>query len=96
MEVSPIFVTLMGMGTVFFGLICIIFLTMAMGALLKSSAKSAPAAAPKAPAAAPAAPAAPKVDTAKEQEVIAAIIAAVTEDLGPSAARMQITNITKI
>ena len=93
MEVSPIFVTLMGMGTVFFGLICIIFLTMAMGALLKSSAKPAPAAAPKAPAAAPAAP---KVDTAKEQEVIAAIIAAVTEDLGPSAARMQITNITKI
>ena len=90
MEVSPIFVTLMGMGTVFFGLICIIFLTMAMGALLKSSAKPAPAAAPKAPAAAP------KVDTAKEQEVIAAIIAAVTEDLGPSAARMQITNITKI
>ena len=93
MEVSPIFVTLMGMGTVFFGLICIIFLTMAMGAILKSSAKPAPAAAPKAPAAAPAAP---KVDTAKEQEVIAAIIAAVTEDLGPSAARMQITNITKI
>ena len=48
MEVSPIFVTLMGMGTVFFGLICIIFLTMAMGALLKSSAKPAPAVAPKA------------------------------------------------
>ena len=95
MEVSPIFVTLMGMGTVFFGLICIIFLTMAMGALLKTSAKPAPAAAPKAPAA-PAAPAAPKVDTAQEQAVIAAIIAAVTEDLGPSAARMQITNITKI
>ena len=46
--------------------------------------------------AAPAAPAAPKVDTAQEQAVIAAIIAAVTEDLGPSAARMQITNITKI
>ena len=35
MEYSPLFVTLMGIGTVFFGLICIIFLTMAMGAVLK-------------------------------------------------------------
>ena len=29
MEYSSLFVTLMGIGTVFFGLICIIFLTMA-------------------------------------------------------------------
>ena len=35
MEYSSLFVTLMGIGTVFFGLICIIFLTMAMGAVLK-------------------------------------------------------------
>lgn len=92
---SPLFVTLMGVGTVFFGLICIIFLTMAMGSLLKS--KPAPAPAP-APVAAPkaAAPAAPVVNTAKEQEVLAAVIAAVTEDLGPSASRMQITSINKI
>lgn len=95
MEVSPIFVTLMGMGTVFFGLICIIFLTMIMGSVLKSSAKPAAPAA-KAPAAAPAAPAAPKVDTAKEQEVIAVIVAAMTQEFGPSAARMQITDIKKI
>ena len=52
---------------------------------------SAPAAAPKA-----AAPAAPAVNTAKEQEILAAVIAAVTEDLGPSASRMQITSINKI
>lgn len=89
---SPLFVTLMGIGTVFFGLICIIFLTMIMGSLLKNSAKPAPA-----PAAAPAAAsAALVVNTAKEQEVLAAIIAAVTEDLGPSASRMQITSINKI
>ena len=44
MEYSPLFVTLMGIGTVFFGLICIIFLTMAMGAILKGKEK-APAAA---------------------------------------------------
>ena len=61
---SPLFVTLMGIGTVFFGLICIIVLTTIMGSVLKSNAKPAapaPAAAPKA-----AAPAAPAVNTAKE------------------------------
>lgn len=90
---SPLFVTLMGIGTVFFGLICIIVLTTIMGSVLKSNAKPAPspAAAPKA-----AAPAAPAVNTAKEQEILAAVIAAVTEDLGPSASRMQITSINKI
>ena len=80
---SPLFVTLMGIGTVFFGLICIIVLTTIMGSVLKSNAK-------------PAAPAAPAVNTAKEQEILAAVIAAVTEDLGPSASRMQITSINKI
>ena len=90
---SPLFVTLMGIGTVFFGLVCIIVLTTIMGAVLKSNAKPAPA-----PAAAPkaAAPAAPAVNTAKDQEILAAVIAAVTEDLGPSASRMQITSINKI
>ena len=78
---SPLFVTLMGIGTVFFGLICIIVLTTIMGSVLKSKA---------------AAPAAPAVNTAKEQEILAAVIAAVTEDLGPSASRMQITSINKI
>ena len=91
---SPLFVTLMGIGTVFFGLICIIVLTTVMGSVLKSKSKPAapaPAAAPKA-----AAPAASAVNTAKEQEILAAVIAAVTEDLGPSASRMQITGINKI
>ena len=87
---SPLFVTLMGIGTVFFGLVCIIVLTTIMGAVLKSNAKPAPA-----PAAAPKA-AAPAANTAKEQEILAAVIAAVTEDLGPSASRMQITSINKI
>ena len=91
---SPLFVTLMGIGTVFFGLICIIVLTTILGSVLTSKSKPAapaPAAAPKA-----AAPAAPAVNTAKEQEILAAVIAAVTEDLGPSASRMQITSINKI
>ena len=64
---SPLFVTLMGIGTVFFGLICIIVLTTVMGSVLKSNAKPAPA-----PAAAPkaAAPAAPAVNTATSAEPV--------------------------
>ena len=38
---SPLFVTLMGIGTVFFGLICIIVLTTVMGSVLKSKSKPA-------------------------------------------------------
>ena len=51
---SPLFVTLMGIGTVFFGLICIIVLTTVMGSVLKSKSKpAAPApAAARAPRAA--------------------------------------------
>ena len=51
---SPLFVTLMGIGTVFFGLVCIIVLTTIMGAVLKSNAKPAPAPAAAPKAAAPA------------------------------------------
>ena len=68
MEYSSLFVTLMGIGTVFFGLICIIFLTMAMGAILKGKEK-APAAAAAAPAAAPAPVAAPAAVAAGETAV---------------------------
>ena len=89
---SSLFVTLMGIGTVFFGLICIIVLTSLMGSVLKDRAKSATAPA----AAAATAPAAPAASAVKEQEIFAAVIAAVTEDLGPSASRMQITAINKI
>lgn len=71
MEYSSLFVTLMGIGTVFFGLICIIFLTMAMGAILKGKEK-APAAAAAAPAAAPAP--APKPQ-GMQPEIVAAITA---------------------
>lgn len=94
MEYTPLFVTLMGIGTVFFGLICIIFLTSAMGGLLKSNAKPAPAVAAAAPVAA--APTAPVVNTAKQQEVIAAITAALTEELGPNARNAKILDIKKI
>ena len=90
MEYSPLFVTLMGIGTVFFGLICIIFLTMVMGAVLKGQEK-APAAAAAAPVAAPA----PKPQ-GMQPEIVAAITAALSEEVGISSRSMNIVNIKKI
>ena len=90
MEYSPIFVTLMGIGTVFFGLICIIFLTMVMGAVLKGKEK-APAAAAAAPVAAPA----PKPQ-GMQPEIVAAITAALSEEVGITSRSMNIVNIKKI
>ena len=92
MEYSSLFVTLMGIGTVFFGLICIIFLTLAMGAILKGKEK-APATAAAAPAAAPAP--APKPQ-GMQPEIVAAITAALSEEVGISSRSMNIVNIKKI
>ena len=89
MEYSSLFVTLMGIGTVFFGLICIIFLTMAMGAILKGKEKT-PAVAP---AAAPAPVPAPQ---GMQPEIVAAITAALSEEVGISSRSMNIVNIKKI
>ena len=42
MQVSKLFVVLMGMGTTFAGLICIIFLTLLMGKTMQSLEKGTP------------------------------------------------------
>ena len=82
-------VALLGYAVVFVGLIALMVVILIEGKF--AVAKDQKTEAPKA-----AAPAAPAVNTAKEQEILAAVIAAVTEDLGPSASRMQITSINKI
>ena len=87
------FVVLMGMGTVFFGLICIILLTTLMGKIMGVS-KAAPAAA-KPVAAAPAAPAPAKVE-AIQPEVLAAITAALEGEVGAAAQREAIVSIRKL
>ena len=76
----------MGMGTVFFGLICIIFLTQIMGKVVGgSAAKPAPAAAAAAPAAKP---------QGMQPEILAVITAVLSEEVGISASN--IVNIKKI
>ena len=74
-QYSNLFVCLMGMGTVFFGLICLIALTTIMGKIV--GGRAVPAAMP-APAAAPVSAAAEP----NRQELVAAVSAAIAEELG--------------
>lgn len=85
MEYSNLFVCLMGMGTVFFGLICLIFLTMLMGRILSHGKAPAAASAP-----------APVDDDPIRPEVIAAISAAIAEDLGTDITGIRIKSIKKL
>ena len=87
MDYSHLFVCLMGMGTVFFGLICLIALTSIMSAVLRSMGKQQAAAAPPVPV--PPAPAAGAVTP----ELIAAVSAAVAEDLGTDITGIRIKSI---
>lgn len=88
MDYSIIFVCLMGMGTVFFGLICLIVLTTLLGRICGHGRKAALPAA-EAPAAVPA----PAVD---QQEMIAAISAAIAEELGTDITGIRILSVKKL
>lgn len=87
MDYSSVFVCLMGMGTVFFGLICLIVLTTLMSRICGS----------KQPAAAPAAPAAvPAAAEPNQQELIAAVSAAIAEELGTDITGIRILSLKKL
>lgn len=90
-EVSSLFVVLMGIGTVFFGLICIIALSTAMSAICRSMGGTS--------AAQPAAPAAPAVRTdaiPNRQAMIAAISAAIAEEEGTDLSAIRILSVKKL
>ena len=92
-EYSSLFVCLMGMGTVFFGLICLIALTMIMGAVV---GRNAPAV-PQIPV--PAAPAASRTSAppeANRQEIAAAVSAAIAEELGTDITGIRILSMKKL
>lgn len=89
MEYSNLFVCLMGIGTVFAGLICIILLVMLMSYVCrKSDGKPAPA-----PVADPAS--APKAGTIGP-ELIAAVSAAIAEEMGTDVSAIRIISMKKI
>lgn len=87
MEPSSLFVCLMGLGTVFFGLICLIVLTMVMGRIVGGRASMA-SAAPTAPAPAAAEP--------NRQELVAAVSAAIAEELGTDITGIRIVSMKKL
>ena len=87
MDYSVIFVCLMGMGTVFFGLGCLIVLTTLLGRICGRKRQAAAAAAISTPAAAPA---------VNQQELIAAISAAIAEDLGTDITGIRILSVKKL
>ncbi len=94
--ISNWFVVAMGLGTVFVGLICIIFISMLMSFICRGLVKNKPEekAAPKAPVAkvSAAAPA----EIANKQEFVAAVSAAIAEFSGCSAEAIRIHSIKKV
>ncbi|MCF2619653.1 OadG family protein [Oscillibacter valericigenes] len=91
-EVSNLFVCLMGMGTTFVGLICIIFLTMLMGKIMQKIAKPEPPKAAAAPV--PAVPAVPADGLTAEVKI--AILAALQQEPGFDLARVSAIDIRKL
>ena len=94
-EPSFLQVVAMGLITVFVVLICLLIIIKVMGAIMAGAGKAAPAPAPAAPAAAapPGSAAAPKPN---KQQLVAAISAAIAEDMGGSVDHIRIHSIRKL
>lgn len=95
-ELSGAFVVCMGMGTVFVGLICIIILITLMGKIINAVAKDEKAK-PEPAALKPAAASAPiPAEIPNRPEFVAAVAAAIAEDLGTDISKIQIHSIKRI
>ena len=86
-------VVLMGMGTVFFGLICLIFICKIMGIVFGKMSKNVKEAPKSAPVSTPAVEQAPIQNKA---QLVAAISAAVAESMGTDVSKIRIHSIKKI
>ena len=85
--------TLLGLGTVFVGLICLIFITKLMSALIGAGGKSKPQAAQEAPAVQAAAP----VDAIPDRPAfVAAVASAIATTIGTDVSGLRIHSIQKI
>ena len=88
---DTLFVCLMGIGTVFVGLICIIIVCKIVSGIIRLSEKKAPAK-EEAVATPPAAPA----EIPDKQRLIAAVSAAIAEELGTDVSALRIISFKKI
>ncbi len=89
------FVCVMGMGTVFVGLICIVFICMLMSAAVKAFSKKAPQKATAAPAAKAAAPQAVTLPPAEKQAIIAGVCAVIAEEIGTDVSNIKVLSFKK-
>ena len=87
---SIAFVCIMGIATVFVGLIALIFITTVMSAACKKFEKAEIAPAPAASAALPAAA------IANKQEIIAASCAVIAEELGTDVKNIKVVSFKKL
>ncbi len=87
------FVVLLGLGTVFVGLICIVLICKLTGVIVSGTQKSeeTPAAAPAPVAAAPVA-----AEIPNKQELVAAVSAAIAEDMGTDVSAIRILSIKRL
>ena len=88
------FVVVMGMGIVFLGLICIVVLCSVMSKVVRTLENKNEPAAPAAAQAPVAAPAAEPI--ANRQELVAAISAALAEELGKDVSAIRIISLKKV
>lgn len=89
-EYSNLFVVLMGLGTVFAGLLCIILLVTLMSWVCART--SAPKTVPQMPAA----PAAMPVPGAVTPAMMAAVATAIAEDMGTDVSAIRIVSMKKV
>ena len=89
MQISNLFVCLMGMGVTFFGLTCLILLIGVMGKICRKVSKPVEKAAAQAPAA-------PADGIPNRGELIAAVSAAIAEELGTDVSAIRIHSFKKI
>lgn len=90
MEYSNLFVCVMGIGTVFVGLICIILLVTVMSLICRKT-EGKPASAPAVAAPKSAAP-----SSGMRPELVAAIAAAIAEDMGADVSAIRIKSIKQL
>ncbi|MBQ9347964.1 MAG: OadG family protein [Oscillibacter sp.] len=91
MDYPSVLVICMGLGTVFFGLTCLIALTTIMGRVLSQRLTVAPAGVPVVPAAA-----APLPTEPDRTAMAAAVAAAIAEELGTDITGLRILSMKKI
>jgi len=90
------FVVLMGLGTVFVGLICIVIITKIMSFFCNRITEKKPVASVENKTVATPAPAAAPAQIPNKQEFVAAVSAAIAEEMGSSIEGIRILSIKQI